>query len=427
LQGMGATIALPLLEAMVPALTATAQTPAAAGVRRFGSIYLPHGYIMDQWVPKTTGTGFEFMPINKPLEPLREHIVLMTGLASPQNGGDGQHATAPVSFLTGVAPKQTEGSDIHAGMSLDQVLARKIGQETALPSLELATEDFSSAIGACEVGYSCAYLNTISWASETTPLPMELNPRVLFERMFGGGNSPEARIARKREDASILDAVRQQAARLEGRVGSRDRSTIREYLDNVREIERRIQRTESQNANSVTALSTTPAGVPEDWSEHVRLMYELWRVAYQSDLTRVVSFMMARDLHSGNYNHLGVPQGHHSLSHHNFRAEEMANFATINAYHHVLVAEFLTKLRDTPDGDGSLLDHSLIMFGNGMSIGTVHSRVDLPYVMAGGGIKGGRYQVEKKETPVGNLLVTIANKLGAEMERFGESTGAVAL
>jgi hypothetical protein len=427
LRGMGATIALPLLESMVPAFTATAQTPAANVAKRFGSIYLPHGYIMDMWKPETAGTGFEFKPINKPLEPLRDRIVLMTGLASPQNGGDGQHATAPVSFLSGVAPRQTEGSDIHAGETIDQMLGKRIGQDTTFPTLEIATEDFSTAIGACEVGYSCAYLNTISWASSTVPLPMEINPRVLFERMFGAGRNPEERAVRRREDASILDAVRQQAARLEGGVGTRDRSTIREYLDNVREIERRIQLAEKQNASNPNLAVGAPAGVPDDWTEHVRLMFELWRVAYQSDMTRVVSFMMARDLHSGNYNHIGVPQGHHALSHHNFRQEEMANFAKINTYHHVLVGEFLQKMRDTPDGDGSLLDHSLMMFGNGMSIGTVHSRVDLPYVFAGGGIKGGRYQIEPKETPIGNVLVTIAQKLGVDIERFGESTGAVTL
>ena len=281
-------------------------------------------------------------------------------------------------------------------------------------------------MGACEIGFSCIYLNTIAWQSETTPLPMEINPRVLFERMFGGTGTLEERLTRMQENRSILDKVMQQSARLQNKLGPKDRARVTEYLDNIRELERRIQKSEQQKNQDISAPAT-PVGIPVSFADHANLMLDLATVAYQADLTRVFTFMMARDLHSRAYPELGVPEGHHSLSHHGGDPTKISHFATVNTYHMSLLSRFLQKMQDTPDGDGSLLDHSSILIGSGMSTGNVHSHVSLPFVVVGGGVKGGRHVVEPRETPHANLMLTLGQKAGVQMEKFGLSTSTVDL
>jgi len=424
LRGLGVTLALPLLDAMVPAATVLAATP-AAGVKRTAFIYLPHGFIMDNWTPDSVGTGYEMKRIMKPLEKWRDRMVVVSGMDGAPNGGQGGHATGPASYLTDVSPKQTEGNDIFAGTSVDQMLAKKLGQETAFPSLEVATEDFTNFVGACEIGYSCAYLNTISWSSPTTPLPMEINPRVMFERMFGGTGTADERRVERDTDKSILDAITSESKRLQIGLGAKDRARLGEYMDNIREIERRIQKVEAQNTSAIKA-PTAPIGIPEDFGEHCSLIFDLLTVAYQADLTRVTSFMMARDLHSRAYPEIGADEGHHSLSHHGNNPTKVAKFVSVNTYHVGLFSTFLDRLQNTQDGDGTLLDHSRIVFGSGMSTGNVHSHIALPFVVAGA-VNGGRHLMQPRETPHGNLLLTVAQWQGLEIDKFGLSNGTVDL
>ena len=428
LRGMGVTLALPLLEAMVPALTATAKT-AANPVRRFGAVYVPHGKILDQWTPAAEGTGFAFTPILKPLEPLRDQLCVVSGLDGPKDPAAGGHATAPAMWLTGISPKKTEGVDVRNEMTIDQLIAKAIGQDTPFPSIELATEDFTGFVGACDVGYSCTYMNTIAWSGPTTPLPMEINPRVVFERMFGGAGTIDQRVERMRTRRSILDSVSESATRLQQGLGATDRSRLAEYLEDVREIERRLQRSE-QNSDADLSVPQAPLGVPDAFEDHVALMFDLLAIAYQADITRVFTFMMARDLHNRTYPQVGVDEPHHGLSHHQNKADKMARFARINAYHVSLFGKFLTRLQATPDGDGSLLDHSVILYGSGMGNANVHSHVALPYLVAGtgmGAIKGGRHIKAPAHDPSGNLLLSIVDKFGIAKDRIGYSTGRVDL
>ena len=428
LRGMGVTVALPLLEAMVPALTATAKT-AANPVRRFGAVYVPHGKILDQWTPVSEGTGFAFTPILKPLEPLRDRLCVVSGLDGPKDPAAGGHATAPAMWLTGISPKKTEGVDVRNEMTIDQMIAKAIGQDTPFPSLELATEDFTGFVGACDVGYSCTYMNTIAWSGPATPLPMEINPRVVFERMFGGAGTIEQRAERMRTRRSILDSVSESATQLQKGLGGTDRSRLAEYLEDVREIERRLQRSE-QNSDADLSVPAAPLGVPDAFEDHVALMFDLLAIAYQADITRVFTFMMARDLHNRTYPQVGVDEPHHGLSHHQNKPDKMARFAKINAYHVSLFGKFLNKLQSTPDGDGSLLDHSVILYGSGMGNANVHSHVALPYLVAGTGmgtIKGGRHIKAPAHDPSGNLLLSIVDKFGIARDRIGYSTGRVDL
>ena len=379
LRGMGATLALPLLEAMVPALTATART-AANPIRRFGAVFRP-----------TEGT----------------------------------HVVSCATWLTGSAPKRTEAEDIYAGTSVDQLIANKIGQDTVFPSLEVATEDLAGYIGACDTGYSCAYMNTLSWRSPTTPLPMELNPRVVFERMFGRPGTAAQRLERQQEDRSILDSVRSDVADLQRGLGIRDRGRLNDYVENVRELEQRIQKAE-RRANTDVALPDAPIGVPESFDEHVGLLFDLLAVAYEADLTRVFSFMLNREASMKIYPDLGITEPHHHVSHHGNDPEKIANLVKLNTYHVSLFAKFLTKLQSTPDGDGSLLDHSTIIYGSGMSESNSHSPLDLPLLVAGGGcglIKGNRHLKAPKDTQLANVMLDLANKFGVEIDRFGVSTG----
>jgi hypothetical protein len=426
LRGVGVGVALPLLDAMVPAFTAVAHT-AAKPQLRVGFVYIPHGVIMREWTPAAAGAGFEFTPILKPLESFRDRTVVVSNLTRAEVTSN--HAVSSACWLTGTPPKRTDGPDFRVGVSLDQVIAKQIGQETTFPSLEVATEDFSGLVGACDPGYSCAYMNTLNWQTETTPLPMEINPRVVFERLFGIGGSTGDRLSRMRTDRSLLDFVADDLKTLEGGLATGDRRKLDEYLGNVREIERRIQRAEQQ-AHALPDVPNAPVGVPEAYVEHVALLFDLLALAFQSDQTRVFTFMMAREVSQRTYPEIGVTEPHHSISHHGNRPAAIAGHAKLNAYHVSMFAKFVERLRSMPDGDGSLLDHSMLLYGSGMSDGNGHTGSPLPHVLVGGGtgrIAGNRHIIEPEGTPMANLLLAIAQKSGVERDRFGVSKGAVAL
>jgi hypothetical protein len=426
LRSAGATLALPLLESMIPAATALART-AAAPQRRLGFVYIPHGVIMDDWTPQGAATGFELPPILKPLEPFRDSLVVISNLTAPPSNGS--HATASGGWLTGTSPKRTDGPDFRAGTTMDQLVARAIGQDTTFPSLEVATEDFTGLVGACDPGYSCAYMNTLNWQTPTTPLPMEINPRTLFDRMFGGGNTREERLARMRTDRSVLDLVKADLADLSIDLGQTDKARLDEYLGHVREVERRIQRTEQQ-ADTQLTVPGAPIGVPEAFEEHVAVLFDLLALAYEADLSRVFTFMMAREVSQRTYPQIGVTEPHHSISHHGNKPDKIAGHARINVYHMQLFAKFLQRLRSTSDGDGTLLDHSLIVYGSGMSNGNGHTPSPLPLAVVGQGaglVKGDRHIAAKELTPMANVLLDIGVKFGADVDTFGISTGRLEL
>ena len=423
LRGLGAALALPLLDGMVPALSAIRRTP-AAGMRRFGVVYVPNGMAMEYWTPAAEGKAFDLTPILTPMEPHRDHTLVLTGL-NPGPGG-GAHAGASTKFLTGVPGRKTDGAEIHAGPSVDQLLGRELGQYTELSSLELALDGRDFA-GSCDAGFSCAYTNTISWRSPTTPLPMENDPRVVFERLFGdsGSTDPAVRRARRDEDRSILDSVTDKVHELQAAVDPDDRHKIDQYLEAVRDVERRIQRAEEQSTREVP-LVRQPAGVPATFEEHMRLMFDLQLLAYQTDLTRVVSFMVGREISGRTYHAIGIPDAHHPLSHHLDDPLKIATMSKINTYHVALFAEFVEKMRATRDGDGSLLDHTLLLYGAGMSNSNAHAPIDLPVMLvggAGGGMRGGRHVRYAKETPMANLLVAVMDAMGVPMDQVGRSTG----
>lgn len=432
LRGVGATLALPLLDGMVPALTAMRAT-AAAGVRRLGIVYVPNGIFMDTWTPASEGGGFDLTPVLEPLAAHRHRMLVLTGLANREGDawpgeGAGDHARASAAYLTGVHPKKTEGADLRAGLSMDQIAARALGQETQLASLELSLESRES-IGSCDPGYSCAYANTLSWRSPTTPLPMENNPRVVFERLFAGNEStdPEEWRARREEDRSILDAVTQKVARLQQDLGARDRMKLDEYLEAVRDMERRIQMAETQSEQSLPVMDQ-PAGVPATFDEHARMMFDLQVLAYQADLTRVITFMVGHETSQRAYPEIGVPDAHHPLSHHGGDTEKIDKLIKVNAYHAQTFAYYLDRLASTPDGDGSLLDSLMLIYGSGMSDGNGHNHHNLPTLLVGGGggtIQGGRHLRFASETPVTNLFLTVLDRLGVPVESIGDSTGHV--
>ncbi|HWC99455.1 MAG TPA: DUF1552 domain-containing protein [Candidatus Sulfopaludibacter sp.] len=427
LRGLGTTLALPFLDAMVPALKAgTAAKPAV----RSAFVYVPNGIIMKDWTPAAEGAGYEFMPAMKALEPFRENMLVLSGLAQV-NGralgdGAGDHARAGATWLTGVHPKKTE-VDIHAGVSADQLLARELGKATQLGSLEVGLESPSLA-GDCDSGYSCAYTNTISWRNPTTPMPVEVNPRAVFERMFGDGEStdPAARLAAMKEQSSILDYIRGDVARLSTGLGAPDRNKLDQYLDAIRDIERRIQKAEEQNATMKMPVMERPTGIPEEFEDHAHLMMDLQVLAFQADMTRVISFMMAREGSNRSYRSIGVNDGHHSVTHHQNDPEKIAKTAKINTHHVDTFAYLINKLKTTPDGEGSLLDHSQILYGSSISDGNAHTHHDLPIVLLGGAagrIKGGRHIRYPKETPLNNLLLTMMSHGGVQAEKLGDSTG----
>jgi Protein of unknown function (DUF1552) len=424
LRGVGAALGLPLLEAMVPALTPVVRT-AGNPVKRFGAIFVPLGERPGYWTPKTVGSNFEFSPILKPLEPFRNSITVVSELCDPLDG----HATTVAAWLSGAIPFRTIAENVRAGITIDQTIANKIGQDTPLPSLELATEDFTGWIGGCDTQYSCAYMNTISWKNETTPLPMEINPRVVFERMFGRPGTSAQRLARMEDNRSILDSVRQEASDLQKSLGIRDRARLNDYLDNVREIEQRIQKAE-KNAKTEQTVPDAPIGIPESFDEHASLMYDLAAVAFEANVTRVFTYMKSRDASQRVYPNIGVNEPHHAMSHHGNNPEKIAGLVKLNTYHVSLFAKFLQKMQSTPDGDGSLLDHSLILYGSGMSESDQHSRLDVPTLLVGGAsgdLKGNRHIKADKETPLANLMLALANKFDCDIDTFGISTGRLSI
>ncbi|MEE8117392.1 MAG: DUF1552 domain-containing protein [Gemmatimonadales bacterium] len=425
LRGLGTTLALPMLDGMVPALTALSRT-AAAPTNRLGIVYVPNGIVMEQWTPAVEGARFELTPILSPLERFRDRLIVVTGLSN--KGPDYAHETGATGFLTGVPPKRTQGAELLAGISMDQQMARVFGQHTQLGSLELALES-GDDVGTCGAGYTCAYTNTISWRSATTPLPMETNPRVVFERLLGdvGSTDPAARLARIEQNRSLLDAVTRKIARLRRDLGPRDRSKLSEYLEAVRDIERRIQRAEGQVDQPLPEMAP-PLGIPATFDEHAKLMFDLQVLAYQTDLTRVISFMVSREFSSRTYPEIGVPEAHHPTSHHQNDPDRLAKLVKINTYHTTLLAYYLDKLQATPDGDGSLLDQITMLYGGGLSDGHRHSSENLPILVVGGGggrLKGGRHVRCPNPTPMSNLHLTLMDTLGLAVERFGTSTGAL--
>jgi hypothetical protein len=427
LRGMGASLALPLLDSMIPARTLLAQT-AAKPLPRLGFVYVPHGAIYDKWTPATTGAGFEFTPILKPLEPFRDYVNVVSGLGHRAADTTAVHSLSPTTWLSGVRPKATQGVDAFAGVTADQIAAQAIGQDNPLPSMELATEDHSGLIGSCDRDYGCIYMNTLSWRTPETPLPMEINPRKVFERMFGQGGSPSERLARIQEDRSILDAITKEATALQLQLGPSDRQTMNQYLENVREIERRIQRAEKSQGDADLQLPARPAGVPFDFEEHVALMYELMALSYQANITRVITFMVSREVSNRTYTQVGVTDGHHAISHHQNRAEKMAKNVLIQTFNINQFKGFLDKLKSMPDGDGSLLDHTLLLYGSNMSNSNAHDHFPLPNLVVGGAagkMKGGLHLKYEDHTPMTNLLVTMLDKVGVKQESLGDSTGTL--
>ena len=425
LRGLGATLALPLLDSMVPALSRAATNAPV----RLGFVYHPTGMIMEQYTPAAEGSGFAFTPTLKPLEAYRDRLNVFTGLAQ-MNGralgdGPGDHAREGATWLTGVHPKRSE-TDIRCGVSADQLAARELGKQTQLASLEVSLEPPSFA-GTCDQNYSCAYTNTVSWRSETLPMPMETSPRALFERLFGEGEStdPAARRAALKEQRSLLDYVTGSIDRLETKLGSSDRNKLSEYLEAIRDIERRIQKAELQSAEMKLPEMQRPSSIPETFEEQAKLMTDLQIMAWQTDMTRVLTFMYGHAGSNRSYRAIGIADGHHSISHHQNDPEKIAKVAKIDQHLFSTFSYFVERLKATPDGDGSLLDHSLVLYGSSLSDANVHMHHNLPTLVVGGGggMKGGRHLKYKEGTPLNNLFLTMLNKAGVHAESFGDSTG----
>src|SRR6476620_199592 len=421
LQGLGAAVALPLLDAMVPAFASNVkQTP------RLGFVYVPHGMVMNRFTPTTVGKNFAFNDITKPLEPFRDRMNIVSGLGHRAADSTAVHSLSTTTSLSGVRPKPTQGTDAVAGVTADQIAAQAIGQDTILPSIELAIEDHSGLIGACDRDYGCIYMNTLSWRTPTTPMPMEINPRKVFERMFGSGGSAKDRLARISEDRSILDAIAKEANNLQLQVGAQDRGTLEQYLENVREIERRIQLAEKSQNDESLVLPDRPAGVPFDYEEHIKLMYDLLALAYQANIKQVSTFMVAREVSNRTYPQVGVTDGHHAISHHQNRPEKMDKNVKIQTYNIGLFKYYLDRLANTPDGDGSLLDHMVLIYGSNMSNSNAHDHFPLPNLVVGGGagtLKGHRHLKYPDHTPMTNLLVSVLAKAGVHEDKLGDSTG----
>ena len=417
LRGMGAAVALPFLDAMVPVFGSAA---AATPVRRFGAVFVPLGERPGFWDPTTIGTNFELNAIMKPLEEFRSHMTVVSQLCDPLDG----HATTVAAWLSGAIPKRTLAENVNNGVTVDQVIADQIGQETPMKSLELATEDFTGWIGGCDPSYSCAYMNTISWKNATTPMPMEINPRSVFERMFGRPGTSQQRLARMATDRSVLDSLLEELKGMSKGLGGKDLNRLNDYLENVREIESRIQKAEKQSLTNVE-VPDAPVGIPEEFEDHAALMYDLMALAYEADLTRVVTYMKSRDASQRVYPRIGVTEPHHAMSHHGNNSEKLANLVKLNTHHVDLFRGFIEKLAKTPDGDGTLLDHTLILYGSGMSESDTHSRLNIPTLLVGKGagmVQGNQHIVAPKETPMANFLLDLANKYGSDAKSFGIST-----
>jgi hypothetical protein len=430
LRGIGAAIGLPLLDSMVPAFAAKKGVDKSAATR-LAYTYIPQGAIMQNWTPTGEGADFEFTRILKPLEPFREHTLVLSGLMD-HNGNDlgdggGDHARAAASFLTGVHPKKTAGSDIQVGISADQVVAQAIGSQTRFPSLELGLEDMRT-VGNCDSGYSCAYTNSISWRGPASPMPPENNPRLVFERLFGTedlSSDPQIRARRAEYRKSILDIVRDDTQKLIGNLGSSDRRKIDEYLYAIREIEKRIERAEKDNQEIVSTIEK-PAGIPVTFADYAKLMYDLQVLAFQADLTRVTTMMIGREGSIRTYGEIGVPDPHHPLSHHRNNPEWMEKLTKINTFHVELFSYFVGRLKSTQDGDGTLLDHSMLVYGSGIADSNRHTHEDLPVLLVGhgdGSLKTGRRLVYPRDTPVTNLHLTLLDRMGVRPQKVGDSTG----
>ncbi len=427
LRSLGATVALPFLDAMVPALAPKAL--AAMPKIRMGNIYVAHGAIMDAWTPGKVGAGIEFTDVLGALERHRPYVNILSNLAHNEanSHGDGpaDHTRAVPCWLGATRPKKTEGEDVRAARTIDQIAAEVIGQDTLFPSLEIGTEDMSQLVGACDIGYSCTYINCLSWKSPTSPLPMEVNPRMVFERMFGAETDPAARRARLAADRSILDEITGNISSLKQGLGASDSNRLDQYLENLREIERRIQVAESMNRSNIH-IPQAPVGIPDSFDEHIAMMFDLMAVAFEADMSRVFTFMMVRDLSQRTYPHLNAPDPHHATSHHQGDAEKIAQLIRINTHHVSLFSNFIDRLAATPDGDGSLLDNSMLLYGSGISDSDNHTHDPLPTLLvggAGGNLKGDRHLSYPRGTPMANLLVSMLNKAGVPTESVGDSTG----
>ncbi|HEY7679027.1 MAG TPA: DUF1552 domain-containing protein [Terriglobia bacterium] len=433
LRGVGATLALPLLDGMVPAFAGAAET--ATRPNRLSIVYMPTGMIMDKWTPAGEGAGYTLSPILETLAPFKDRMLVLTGLALknadallPGEGAVGNHSRASATFLSGAHPKKTEGADLEAGTTMDQIAANELGKQTQLSSLELCME--GDLVGTCEAGYSCAYLNTLCWRSPTTPIPMETQPRAVFERLFGdsGSTDPAVRRARIREDRSILDSLIEDVSRLSTGLGSTDRAKLNQYLDAVRDVERRIQMAEEQSARELPKLER-PVGVPSTFADYAKLMFDMQVLAYQTDLTRVITMMVAREQSALAYPEIGVGDPHHPLTHHNGDKAKIANVLKINLFHMGLFAYYLERLRATPDGDGSLLDHTMVLLGSAISDGNLHLHDNLPVVLLDGSgqIKGGRHIRYPQGTPLANLYLNVLDGVGVRIDSLGDSNGRLDL
>jgi hypothetical protein len=432
LQGtFGAAVALPLLDAMVPALTATSRTVAKPRFR-FGAVYLPNGVFPDTWHPDKEGSDFEFKPVMQPLEPFRNQLVTISKMKAPW--GASVHVGASAAFLNGVGPVGTkvETGDafgkIQSKKTVDQYIADQVAEDTPLRSIEVGTEDMGTAVGACD-GFPCTFFNTLSWRDDTSPLPVGINPRVTFERMFGETDSAERRAARLKERQSLLDSVTQETAKLRRTLGAPDRAILDEYLSNIREVEQQLDRMETR-LDTITGTPEAPLGMPEAFDDHMTVTYNLMHLAFQGDISRVFTFMVGHEASDRGYAHIGIPETHHSISHHGNDAEKLAKYAKIGTYQIVKFAEFIEKLKATRDGDGTLLDQAVLYWGSGMSNGNAHDRNNPPAVVVGGacgGLKGNRHIVAQKDEPTANLLIAMAHLANARVETIGPSTGRLAL
>lgn len=425
LKGVGATLALPLLDAMVPAMTAVAATPAAP-VRRLGFVFVPMGCDITRWTPPGKDRLAELSPILSPLAPVKDQVTVLTN-TELQNAYPGTHSASNSTFLSCAKAKHTEGSDYYLGTTVDQVAAKQIGRNTQLPSLELAM-DMMQVVGQCDNGYACVYQNNLSWSSPTSPLPAEAHPRLVFETLFGEGGGKADRQAALRRRASLLDFVKDDVARLSRELGPADRGKVDQYLESVRDVERRIQTAERTVADHPLPDLDRPVGVPAAYADHARLMFDLQVLALQGDVTRVITFQLARETSNRSYPEIGVPDPHHPLSHHGNDPAKIAKIAKINQFHVSLFAEFVAKLKATRDGNGSLLDHSLILYGSGICNPNIHDHSNLPILVAGGGgigMKGGRHLRFEKPIPLANVHLTLLDKVGVRVDKFGDSTGKV--
>ncbi len=426
LRGAGVAVGLPLLEAMIPS---AAQAATAAGsTTRLQVFYLPNGMVMQDFIPKQAGADYELSPILKPLEPYRDRFSVISGLAHDQanahGDGPGDHGRSCANYLTGVHPKKSEGYDIRAGISLDQMVAQHLGRDTTLPSLELGI-DPPSSLGSCDNGYSCSYTNTLSWRTPTTPLPVSNNPRNVFERVFGDGDSLDqaSRLAQLRRRASLLDFVMEDAARMNQKVSLHDKQKMEEYLDAIRDVEKRIQIAERNSGEMLLPNFERPSGIPDEFEDHVRLMIDMQVLAMQANATRVSTFMIGREISQRSYPQIGVSDAHHSISHHGNEDEKLAKLAKINTLHMELFAYQMQRMAETKDGERSLLDNTLILAGASLGDSNTHDHMSLPTVVAGGLVKGGRHIVAERHTPFANLMVSVMQKLDVPQTSIGDSTG----